>query len=94
MPCVQSGTVLVTGEFRKLSERVMPSLTLRSLPSLGASGFVGSWVAQKYLDAGFTVKATVRSSSKGDYLVNLCQSIQIIPRECNVGFPSPNLPLS
>jgi len=34
----------------------------------GASGFVGAQVASKYLEAGYKVVATVRSSPKGDYL--------------------------
>ncbi|KEP48769.1 NADPH-dependent aldehyde reductase [Rhizoctonia solani 123E] len=37
----------------------------------GASGFIAVWVCQYLLEAGYKVKGTVRSASKGDYLVNL-----------------------
>jgi uncharacterized protein YbjT (DUF2867 family) len=37
----------------------------------GASGFIGSWICQILLDAGYAVRATVRSNDKGEYLRNL-----------------------
>jgi uncharacterized protein YbjT (DUF2867 family) len=37
----------------------------------GASGFIGSWICQALLDAGYAVRAAVRSNNKGDYLRNL-----------------------
>ncbi|KAG8720487.1 methylglyoxal reductase (NADPH-dependent) gre2 [Ceratobasidium sp. 395] len=37
----------------------------------GASGFIAVWICQTLLDAGYTVRGTVRSTSKGDYLSNL-----------------------
>lgn len=37
----------------------------------GASGFIAVWVCKALLEAGYTVRGTVRSTSKGDYLVNL-----------------------
>ncbi|KAG9100179.1 methylglyoxal reductase (NADPH-dependent) gre2 [Ceratobasidium sp. UAMH 11750] len=40
----------------------------------GASGFIAAWICQTLLDAGYTVRGTVRSASKGDYLVNLFES--------------------
>ncbi|KAG9088260.1 hypothetical protein FRC06_002150, partial [Ceratobasidium sp. 370] len=39
--------------------------------ALGASGFIAAWICQTLLDAGYTVRGTVRSASKGAYLVNL-----------------------
>ncbi|KAB5594063.1 NADPH-dependent aldehyde reductase ARI1 [Ceratobasidium theobromae] len=40
----------------------------------GANGFIAVWVCKTFLDAGYTVRGTVRSASKGDYLVNLFKS--------------------
>jgi nucleoside-diphosphate-sugar epimerase len=37
----------------------------------GASGFIAAWVVKTLLERGFRVRGTVRSTSKGDYLVNL-----------------------
>ncbi|OCF75587.1 hypothetical protein I204_04444 [Kwoniella mangroviensis CBS 8886] len=37
----------------------------------GASGFIASHVAKAFLDEGYNVRGTVRSASKGDYLVIL-----------------------
>ncbi|OCF31058.1 hypothetical protein I316_07329 [Kwoniella heveanensis BCC8398] len=37
----------------------------------GASGFIASHVAKTFLDEGYNVRGTVRSPSKGEYLVNL-----------------------
>ncbi|CAE6467685.1 unnamed protein product [Rhizoctonia solani] len=37
----------------------------------GASGFIAVWVCKALLDAGYTVRGTVRSKPKGDYLVEL-----------------------
>ncbi|KAG8762779.1 methylglyoxal reductase (NADPH-dependent) gre2 [Ceratobasidium sp. 428] len=40
----------------------------------GASGFIAIWVCKAFLEAGYTVRGTVRSASKGDYLVDLLKS--------------------
>ncbi|QRV79239.1 D-lactaldehyde dehydrogenase [Ceratobasidium sp. AG-Ba] len=40
----------------------------------GASGFIAVWVCKTFLEAGYTVRGTVRSASKGDYLVDLFKS--------------------
>ncbi|KAG9123247.1 methylglyoxal reductase (NADPH-dependent) gre2 [Ceratobasidium sp. 392] len=40
----------------------------------GASGFIAAWICQTLLDAGYTVRGTVRSASKGDFLVNRFKS--------------------
>ncbi|KAB5590688.1 D-lactaldehyde dehydrogenase [Ceratobasidium theobromae] len=37
----------------------------------GASGFIACWVCKTFLEAGFTVRGTVRSPQKGDYLANI-----------------------
>ncbi|CAE6433013.1 unnamed protein product [Rhizoctonia solani] len=40
----------------------------------GASGFIAVWVVKTFLEAGYSVRGTVRSTSKGDYLVDLFKS--------------------
>ncbi|KAK7029620.1 hypothetical protein VNI00_014318 [Paramarasmius palmivorus] len=40
----------------------------------GASGFVGAWICKAFLEAGYTVRGTVRSKAKGDYLQQLFKS--------------------
>lgn len=40
----------------------------------GASGFIAVWVCKTFLEAGYTVRGTVRSASKGDYLTDLFKS--------------------
>ncbi|KAG8773873.1 methylglyoxal reductase (NADPH-dependent) gre2 [Ceratobasidium sp. 428] len=40
----------------------------------GASGFVAVWVCKILLEAGYTVRGTVRSTSKGEYLVKQLKS--------------------
>lgn len=40
----------------------------------GASGFIAVWVCKTFLEAGYTVRGTVRSPSKGDYLKELFKS--------------------
>lgn len=49
-----------------------PILTFSISP--GASGFIAAHVVQAYLAAGFTVIGTVRSASRGDYLVRVFDS--------------------
>ncbi|KAH7304810.1 D-lactaldehyde dehydrogenase [Rhizoctonia solani] len=36
----------------------------------GASGFIAAWVCKTFLDAGYTVRGTVRSHSKGEHLAS------------------------
>ncbi|KAF8608520.1 D-lactaldehyde dehydrogenase [Ceratobasidium sp. AG-I] len=40
----------------------------------GASGFIAVWVCKTLLEAGYTVRGTVRSAGKGDYLKDLFKS--------------------
>ncbi|CAE6401041.1 unnamed protein product [Rhizoctonia solani] len=40
----------------------------------GASGFIAVWVVKTFLEAGYSVRGTVRSTPKGDYLVDLFKS--------------------
>ncbi|KAF8608519.1 NAD(P)-binding protein [Ceratobasidium sp. AG-I] len=40
----------------------------------GASGFIAVWVSKTLLEAGYTVRGTVRSPGKGDYLKDLFNS--------------------
>lgn len=37
----------------------------------GANGFIGSWVCKTSLDSGYSVRAVVRTSAKGDALREL-----------------------
>ena len=34
----------------------------------GANGYLATWVTEKYLEAGYSVRGTVRSLSKGTFL--------------------------
>ncbi|CAE6440800.1 unnamed protein product [Rhizoctonia solani] len=53
----------------------MPSINVNDTVLVtGASGFIAVWVCQTLLEAGYNVKGTVRSASKGDYLVDLFKS--------------------
>ncbi|KIJ56201.1 hypothetical protein M422DRAFT_219369 [Sphaerobolus stellatus SS14] len=50
----------------------MPSVQpLSKVLVTGASGFIAAWVVKTLLDQGFSVRGTVRSASKGDYLTDL-----------------------
>ncbi|KAK7060996.1 hypothetical protein VNI00_000731 [Paramarasmius palmivorus] len=40
----------------------------------GASGFNGSWICKAFLDAGYSVRGTVRNKAKGEYLQKLFES--------------------
>lgn len=44
----------------------------------GASGFSGTWVSRACLEAGFTVRGTVRNEAKGRFLHQLFN--QLSPR--------------
>ncbi|KAG8959164.1 methylglyoxal reductase (NADPH-dependent) gre2 [Tulasnella sp. 419] len=49
----------------------MPALTPPAkILVTGASGFIAVWVAKSLLQRGFTVRGTVRSKGKGEYLRN------------------------
>ncbi|KAH7337246.1 hypothetical protein B0J17DRAFT_719150 [Rhizoctonia solani] len=37
----------------------------------GANGFIGSWVCKTFLEKGYQVRGAVRSSSKGEYLLEI-----------------------
>jgi len=49
----------------------MPALTA---PATGASGFIGTWIVGDLLKRGFSVRASVRSESKGKHLLGLFSS--------------------
>ncbi|CAE6446296.1 unnamed protein product [Rhizoctonia solani] len=50
----------------------MPSIQAPSLVLVtGASGFIAAWVCKVFLDAGYAVRGTVRSHSKGQYLADV-----------------------
>ena len=49
----------------------MPSISSGKILVSGASGFIAAWVVKKFLEAGFTVRGTVRSQLKGKYLADL-----------------------
>ncbi|KZS90133.1 NAD(P)-binding protein [Sistotremastrum niveocremeum HHB9708] len=52
----------------------MPAVTSGKVLVTGASGFLGAWVSRVLLEKGFSVRGTVRSNSKGDYLKKLFAS--------------------
>ncbi|KEP49514.1 D-lactaldehyde dehydrogenase [Rhizoctonia solani 123E] len=50
----------------------MPSIQTPAIVLVtGASGFVAAWVCKTFLDAGYTVRGTVRSHYKGEQLANI-----------------------
>ncbi|KAJ1303094.1 hypothetical protein OPQ81_011295 [Rhizoctonia solani] len=50
----------------------MPSISAPATVLVtGASSFVATWVCKTFLDAGFIVRGTVRSHSKGEYLATI-----------------------
>ena len=52
----------------------MPSISSGKVLVSGASGFIAAWVVSRLLDEGYSVRGTVRSISKGEYLSKLFQS--------------------
>ncbi|OJT09208.1 hypothetical protein TRAPUB_14345 [Trametes pubescens] len=52
----------------------MPAVTSGKVLVTGANGFVAVWVAKTLLDAGFSVRGTVRSESKAGHLRTLFAS--------------------
>ena len=52
----------------------MPAVTSGKVLVTGANGYIAVWVVKSYLDAGFSVRGTVRSESKAGYLRNLFKS--------------------
>ena len=53
----------------------MPTVTPGSKVLVtGANGFVATWVIRTLLEQGFSVRGTIRSASKGDYLKSLFNS--------------------
>ena len=65
MPAISApATVLVTGEFRHSTCKL-----LHADPHiLGANGYIAIYVVKYLLERGFTVRGTVRSPSKGEFL--------------------------
>ncbi|KDN40497.1 hypothetical protein RSAG8_08117, partial [Rhizoctonia solani AG-8 WAC10335] len=54
------------------SKLTMPSVQAPATVLVtGANGFVAAWVCKSFLDAGYTVRGTVRSQSKGEQLASI-----------------------
>jgi len=49
----------------------MPALATGKVLVSGASGFIAAWVAKRLLEEGYSVRGTVRSEAKGEYLRKL-----------------------
>ncbi|KAG8762782.1 methylglyoxal reductase (NADPH-dependent) gre2 [Ceratobasidium sp. 428] len=74
MPAVKAPSiVLVTGWVLCSYGSVRNYLTTDA-HHIGASGFVAVWVCKILLESGYTVRGTVRSTSKGEYLVKQLKS--------------------
>ena len=52
----------------------MPAVTSGKVLITGVNGFIASWTAQAFLDAGFSVRGTVRDETKGAYIKNVLNS--------------------
>ncbi|RPD65274.1 NAD(P)-binding protein [Lentinus tigrinus ALCF2SS1-7] len=52
----------------------MPAVTSGKVLVTGANGFIGVWTVKAFLDAGFSVRAQVRSESKTAHLKSLFSS--------------------
>ncbi|KAH9918737.1 NAD(P)-binding protein [Epithele typhae] len=52
----------------------MPSLNSGKVLVTGANGYIAVWIVKTMLEAGFSVRGTVRSASKADHLRNLFKS--------------------
>ena len=46
----------------------MSPVTSGNILVTGANGYIAIWIAQRLLKQGYTVRATVRSADKGEYL--------------------------
>jgi nucleoside-diphosphate-sugar epimerase len=51
----------------------MPSVTSGKVLVSGASGFIAAWVCKSLLEEGFSVRGTVRTTKKGEFLKKLFQ---------------------
>ena len=49
----------------------MPSITSGKVLVTGANGFIGMWVVKAHLEAGYAVKAVVRSQAKANHMHNV-----------------------
>jgi NADPH:quinone reductase-like Zn-dependent oxidoreductase len=57
----------------------MPPLSVGAVVLVtGASGFIGTHVVRALDQAGFWVRATVRSKEKGEYLKTLVSGIEVV----------------
>jgi nucleoside-diphosphate-sugar epimerase len=52
----------------------MPALATGKVLVSGASGFIAAWVVKRLLEEGYSVRGTVRSTAKGEYLRDLFKS--------------------
>ena len=52
----------------------MPAAISGKVLVTGANGFLAVWVVKKLLEAGFSVRGTIRSEDKGTYLKKLFAS--------------------
>ena len=46
----------------------MPAIPTGKVLITGANGFIGAWTVETFLDAGFFVRAAVRSESKATHI--------------------------
>lgn len=46
----------------------MPAITSGKVLVTGANGFIAAWVVKKLLEAGYSVRGSVRSEAKGAHL--------------------------
>lgn len=73
----------------------MPAISTGKVLVSGASGFIAAWVVKELLEQGFSVRGTVRSKEKGEYLQKLfsnhadqfeyviVEDIEKVSRRCN-----------
>ncbi|KAJ8482351.1 hypothetical protein ONZ51_g5410 [Trametes cubensis] len=52
----------------------MPAISSGKVLITGANGFIATWVVKVFLDAGFSVRGTVRSPTKADHLKTMFSS--------------------
>ena len=67
------GLPLICASLRYIVSRpaTMPAIASGKVLVTGANGFVGSWIAQRLLDRGYSVRGTVRAHYKGAHLMKV-----------------------
>ena len=53
---------------------IMPAISSGKVLITGANGFIATWAVKVFLDAGFSVRGTVRSPTKADHLKTMFSS--------------------